>query len=70
MAGGKQRWQWAEQVDAEDPDSGPCSPVYDETTRQYRSWSDWHEGMDVQRGQSRHRLDLGHGFMKHIVRPN
>ncbi|KAK9806817.1 hypothetical protein WJX72_003729 [[Myrmecia] bisecta] len=28
---------------------------------------DWHEGIEVERGTARHRLDLSHGFVRHIV---
>ena len=34
----------------------------------YPHRDDWHEGMDVARGGSRQRLDMGHGFLRHIVR--
>ena len=30
---------------------------------------EWHEGLRVQRGQSRARLDLSHGFVRDIVSP-
>ncbi len=33
----------------------------------YAQRDDWHEGMDVARGDSRQRLDMGHGFLRHIV---
>ncbi|KAI7846033.1 hypothetical protein COHA_000570 [Chlorella ohadii] len=34
----------------------------------YEPRDGWHEGMDVQRGASRARLNLQHGFMRDIVR--
>lgn len=59
---------WSEQVDEEDPDTAPTSPVFDESTRQYRFNHEWHEDLEVERNQSRNRLDLDHGFMRRIVR--
>ena len=39
-------------------------------TGRYRSQDDaWNEALDVQRGSARMRLDLKHGFHKHIVKP-
>ena len=56
---------WAEEVEEEEE---AASPIYDETSGQYRgSESAWHEGIAVERGSSKHRLDTGHGFYRSIV---
>lgn len=56
---------WAEEVEEEEE---AASPIYDETSGQYRgSDSAWHEGIAVERGSSKHRLDTGHGFYRSIV---
>ena len=34
----------------------------------YNGRDGWHEGMEVERGMSRQRIDLQHGFMRDIVR--
>ncbi len=62
--------RWAEEVDQEEAQGqAEASGVYDEVSGQYRnSNASWDAGMEVERGQSRHRLDLSHGFMRNIVR--
>ena len=61
--------RWAEEVDQEEAQGQAESGVYDEVSGQYRnSNASWDAGMEVERGQSRHRLDLSHGFMRNIVR--
>lgn len=60
---------WAEEVEEEEQEA--CSPIYDESSKQYRtSDSKWHEGLDVERGMSKQRLDTRHGFYKSIVGPD
>ena len=72
MPGGRPHHaRWAEEVDEEEAhqqEEQLGSPLYDETSGQYRS-SDgvWCENMDVERGQSKQRLNLQHGFMRSIV---
>lgn len=33
----------------------------------YEARDGWHEGMEVERGKARHRIDLQHGFVRDIV---
>ena len=69
MSGRGNHSRWAEEVDQEEAQREPeASSVFDEASGQYCSNASWDVGMEVERGQSRHRLDLSHGFMRNIVR--
>jgi hypothetical protein len=76
MPGRPHNARWAEEVeqeeahDREEDEDQQGSPLYDELSGQYcsRGAGAWQEGMDVERGQSKQRLDLSHGFMRSIVR--
>ena len=43
--------------------------MIDSQTGRYHVEDAWSESLDVQRGAAPMRLDLKHGFHKHIVRP-
>ena len=60
---------WADEVDEDWGSSGDlASPVFDDATNHYRTADGvWHEDINVERGQSQHRLDLDSGFMRTIV---
>ncbi|CAK0783865.1 hypothetical protein CVIRNUC_007065 [Coccomyxa viridis] len=59
---------WADEVDDDwDSPSDLASPVFDETSKQYKTADGaWHEDISVERGQSQQRLDLDSGFMRSI----
>ena len=62
---------WADEVDEDWESSGDlASPVFDDATNHYKGADGvWHEDINVERGQSQHRLDLDSGFMRSIVSP-
>ena len=55
-----QREVWDAQSEYEDQLVNP-------TTGRYYPSHEWHEALDVQRGQAPSRLQLDHGFVKQIV---
>ena len=69
MSGRGHHSRWAEEVEQEEAQGPPEAAIYDEVSGQYwNSNASWFDGMEVERGKSRHRLDLSHGFMRNIVR--
>ena len=64
MPGGDRNKEWATASDSSEaePDS-----LIDTETGRYHVQDAWTESLDVQRGAAPMRLDLKHGFHKHIV---
>lgn len=54
---------WADEVEQEEAEARVAAG-------QYEVQDNWHPGLDVQRGGAPQRLDLSHGFVRHIVRPH
>lgn len=52
---------WADEVEQEEAEARVAAG-------QYEVKDNWHPGLEVQRGGATHRLDLGHGYLRNIVR--
>ena len=65
MPGEHQKKEWATASDSSDSEHR----LIDSQTGRYHVEDAWSESLDVQRGAAPMRLDLKHGFHKHIVRP-
>lgn len=55
----KNLFSWADEVEREEEAEGRAL--------KFELRDGWHEGLEVRRDQSKHRLDLSHGFMREIV---
>ena len=62
MASPRGHQLWADEVEEEEAEERMAKGEY------AGRGTDWHPGLDVQRGRSAQRLDLNHGFVRHIVR--
>ena len=62
MASPRGHQLWADEVEEEEAEERMAKGEYP------GRGGDWHPGLDVQRGRAAQRLDLNHGFVRHIVR--